>query len=404
MSILKSIFSLLKKDNFLCFFLVLSVYFAAINQVISILLTLVLLGIMIVNNRKIRLTSAFYFLVLFSLFFSISCYLQNIRPILTCIRYLVFPPMFFILGLKLTKGKMNYTSLVLLFALLSIALLLPLIRVVIPNIINYGLINISRTFSFNDSDSSRLSATLVGLNVSISLLGIGLLFGKAENLLQKRIRILYFALSLLGLLCIIHLVTRTGIFIILACIFFSTLLYFWFTKKGGIKIVIIISFIIVIIASFFYTKIQNSEAFTAYQSRDQDDNLMSAGSRTYRWKDALEKIPQYPFGWYKTTGKYGNYDTYYAHNLWLDIARMSGILPFLFFLIFTISTHKKIFKIIFSKNISSFIRFFVLNLSLIFFLSSFVEPVIEGSFQYLLLYILFLGCIENIYTSAFLKK
>ena len=112
--------------------------------------------------------------------------------------------------------------------------------------------------------------------------------------------------------------------------------------------------------------------FDAYSARNEDlDNVLTFSNRSYRWTDAFEKMFQYPFGWY---GKGKSY--VFVHNMWLDIAKYSGIIPFILLVIVTIKSFITNYKIL--KIRESALAFIFFSLNLCFFLVAFVEPLYGG--------------------------
>lgn len=64
--------------------------------------------------------------------------------------------------------------------------------------------------------------------------------------------------------------------------------------------------------------------------------------------------------------------------MWLDIARVAGLLAFIPFLIATILHGKNLLKLFRNRYITNFTAI-IISINVAMLLSSFVEPVIEGS-------------------------
>ena len=109
-----------------------------------------------------------------------------------------------------------------------------------------------------------------------------------------------------------------------------------------------------------------------------------------KWGVGLQNIFRFPFGWDVEEPQYG-----YAHNLWIDIARVSGIIPFVFFLIVTFMSYYKLLKMLMLKDMA--ITPLILGLHICFFLSLFVEPVIEALPLYFYLYLMLWGIQNEVY-------
>lgn len=110
---------------------------------------------------------------------------------------------------------------------------------------------------------------------------------------------------------------------------------------------------------------------------------------------ALTNVIDKPFG-------DGTLDT--AHNLWLDILKQTGWIPFMFLIVFTFSAVKNISIFIKSKNFSESNRFLVLSIIIAYFLNFFVEPIMKGAPYYFSSFCICLGCIEKINRISIQKK
>lgn len=242
-----------------------------------------------------------------------------------------------------------------------------------------GLINPLRIMGRSGVEDSSMAATLYGLNVS---LGLACLFGflsidKTERTVIHYFLVLSFALSLLTT---IHLVNRTGI--VLAAI--SLIVFLMYSNKGSKSTWIII---LLAIGILFYlsTKSGFREIFDAYTSRKdvEGHGFSDAGSRTEKWLDALSRLFSYPFGWYQ------DIEYTYTHNLWLDVARLTGIAPFIAIIGATIVSVKDTLRLYRIKG--DYFALVLTSILVVFYLESFVEPVMEGFDLYFYLMCMFIG-------------
>ena len=126
------------------------------------------------------------------------------------------------------------------------------------------------------------------------------------------------------------------------------------------------------------------EVFDAYSYRNEESG---DGGRRDKWLLGLQYVIKYPLGWITEGTQSG-----YVHNLWLDIARVSGIFPFILFLMATWLSYCKFFKLWRLNNMTIFPL--LLGMNICFLLSSMVEPVIEAVPLYFYLYIMMWG-IQN---------
>ena len=142
--------------------------------------------------------------------------------------------------------------------------------------------------------------------------------------------------------------------------------------------------ILVFILGLFLVKygVINEEILTAYQDREISStaNAYELGGRSDIWSDALQKFVTNPFGWPRVE---------YAHNLWLDIARVGGWLPLFFFILATIAWIKNSLRLI--KRPTTFILLlFSINIAML--IASFVEPVIDASMLFFSIMMMVWGC------------
>lgn len=242
-----------------------------------------------------------------------------------------------------------------------------------------GLINLSRTMGRSGVEDAVMAATLYGLNVS---LGLACMFGflsieKKERTLLHYLLPISFALSLLTT---VHLVNRTGL--VLVC--FSVIIFLFYSKKSSKATWIILIFVAALFA-YLSTKSDFASILDAYTSRGEVEGhgLSDAGSRTEKWLDAICRIFIYPFGWYK------DIDYTYTHNLWLDVARLTGIFPFIAILGATITSVTDTLKIYRIKG--DYCALTLISILVIFYLESFVEPVLEGFDLFFYLMCMFMG-------------
>ena len=121
--------------------------------------------------------------------------------------------------------------------------------------------------------------------------------------------------------------------------------------------------------------ILSGDILEAYQYRNENGySIESAGGRTELWMMSIENLFLHPMGWKQES---------YAHNLWLDMAKIGGWISLFPFIIATVIVLRKLL-LLFKNKCSLFAEgIFVLNLAV--FLAAFIEPVIEGSMSFFLL-------------------
>ena len=236
----------------------------------------------------------------------------------------------------------------------------------IESVISTGsVVNTSRLFYIDGDEGRKLTATLVGLGVSLGFIGLPMSILYKE---KKIIRGIFIIVFLLSLITTIHLVNRTGLVIgVLTLVI--TLLYYYRTNTRQLLIALILSFVVYLLLQKF--GVINQEVFDAYAARNEAD-VLTGGGRTERWSYALRQLFLSPFGWAENSGK----TEVFVHNMWLDIAKITGIIPFILLCFSTLSSFNTLGKLIRIKR--DVIVAMLLSLNVCFFCSCFVEPVYGG--------------------------
>jgi hypothetical protein len=138
--------------------------------------------------------------------------------------------------------------------------------------------------------------------------------------------------------------------------------------------------------------ILGSDVTEAYADREDnaDAESASAGGRTELWLDAVGNLFISPLGWQLDR---------YAHNLWLDIARVGGWLAFFPFVKATISYLLR-FKHVLKSASKDNTLLILLSINVAMLLNAFVEPVVDGSLSFfsllMLVWGLTVGCDKTI--------
>lgn len=255
--------------------------------------------------------------------------------------------------------------------------LLPLFLLTAQDMALTGLINDSRKMLLDLGEDDSKNATLYGLMASAGIGLIGTVFIKQQN---KWVKMGFILVAALSLLSVIHLVNRTGLVICAACLFVGFALS---TRMNVSKMLpILLAFIVV---GVFLTEsgILGGDVSEAYTDRegDVDSDSTSAGGRIKLWLDAIGNLFVSPLGWKLER---------YAHNLWLDIARVGGWLAFFPFVKATVSYMMKV-KTILRNGGENGTLMLLLSVNVAMLLNAAVEPVIDGSFSFFSLLMLIWG-------------
>lgn len=318
---------------------------------------------------------------LFSVFYCLIVFFNNgISSGFVFGSYFIAPVSFYLFG-KYIVDRYHSQDLLFTFLLFSIILFAAnLYYDTIIDIATNGFLNVSRELAIGDNDKV-MSATLYGLNVSLGISGVTAFFMWTRFSYKWVILVSLLALSITTVL---HLVNRTGLVIAVLCLIGTGVCY---SKKNIWRLVIPLFLCIGTLSLLIDYNVIDNAVFNVYEARaDMEDNVATAGGRTSRWLDAVAKMWKYPFGWFQDMMTFNGY----VHNLWLDIVRVAGLLPFICFFAATYFSIKSIFKLAIKASGNS-LFLFIVGLNICFFTSSFVEPVIEGFPLYLYLFLMLWG-------------
>lgn len=242
----------------------------------------------------------------------------------------------------------------------------------LEDIRNGELVNALRVIELD----RNLSATLYGLTVSVAMGGIAIIYAMPD-----RIKSLtawgYMLAFVLGLLTVIHLVNRSGLFTAVVT-FFVILVYL--SKLNPSKLILYVFVTIALVFMAVRFGLVSDEVFSAYETRSEydlafyEEGNAQFGGRGDRWTVSMGYLFTQPLGWATNT----SIRMVYAHNLWLDIARQCGIIPFILFLLATVNIIKIYIRIFRARTKDTFFAV-LLAVFISISLGCFVEPVIEGN-------------------------
>jgi len=327
--------------------------------------------------------SSFRWLVVFSLSFTFIWSYNSDFELGKTIYFVFYPPLFYLLGGYFIDKSINFNSIIKILLILIIAYSVIYLSNTIYDTINYGLINPLRSVGINDD--SLLGAKFQQVRASLAIAGVGLFFVPTVNSIEKKIKYFFLLLSFLGLFATIHYVNRTG----LALALFSVLIVsFKIIKKRSVLVGMFLVGLFLIIITIYLVNLSSVQGFIeSYEIRElsDEDNSSTFGGRVVRWYWALNIVSTHPWGDISNS-QYG-----YAHNLWLDVGRLSGIIPFISLIVFTVRSIIRAGKIVINKRLPMFFSCVLITLNLTFLLQSFVEPILESDPIFFCLFVLILG-------------
>lgn len=300
--------------------------------------------------------------------------------------HLCLTPLFlYSLGRYYTRRWQNEDNFLLLMLLLAVSLGSTHIYITMIDIVKIGIVNPQRSLTILENEEIQRSTTQRTIELSLCSFGLSIIFFKPHNSFQKSAKGFFIVLGLLALLCYVHYISRTGLVLSVVALLLGGLQ----AKKGNLRFILII-IIIVLFSVLLFNQTESFEVYELYRNRNTfDTSFWEAGGRKRRWGMAIIDILQYPWG-RKTSN-------YFAHNMWLDIGLQFGIIPFVCFVLFSVSNLKKAILIVVRKREGSLVRLCVISFYTLFFFSCFTEPIHLGAANYMFVYLMFCGMIDSIY-------
>ena len=259
------------------------------------------------------------------------------------------------------------------------------------SILEFGYMN-SRDVSLLVSGlvDRQLSATVMGSFFLMNMSFFPFVFIYTNDKTERRIKYILIALFVIGLIAVTNVSTRTGLLISviswLCAIFFNKTSTVF--KILGNTILLLLTIALFIFLSGSLNKILETDLYSRFIN-DEEDSLLN--SRSNIWEEAFKII-------FQTSD-----DNYidkqldiadYAHNLWLDVALKAGNYPLLILLIITIKYLITLGKILVMKLYTPFFRILLVGITVAFYSTFMVEPIMDGYFTLFCLYCFFFGFIN----------
>ena len=325
------------------------------------------------------------FLLILAFFSFGSILIYQGQTVLWASYYSVTSILMFFIGRYYLSNYYHEDILLLLLFFIAIVLAAPHIFVTIEDIYKFGLINPTRELKIFGDETIGRAITQRTIELSLCTLGFTMFFYMPEDKFQRRIRNCFIVIAVLSLLCFVHYVSRTGIAITLMAL--SVGLFFSGTSRGNYRSVIALLLLLVTIVVLAHNQL--SGIFDIYAAREiEGSSISNAGGRTGQWKEVFISIFAYPLGHSSST---------FAHNMWLDIGKVAGIIPFSLLALFSLSSLIRSFKIAKNRCYPRLIRMLVLSCSLCFLLSCYTECIHEGAPLYMFFYCMFCGMVNYVY-------
>jgi len=330
-------------------------------------------------------SSLFLFSVVYAIFYALNPGLGAQFIVI----YALIPTTLYISGKILAKEIGNENKIFWLLIVVGFVFSLPGALSILMDIATYGFVKVKRDVP-NIWSGDLQSATNMAAGFALNMCIPAFLVIRGQQLRKKGRLILLVTIYVISILCVLRLGSRTQIALSL-----FTLLVAIFYKMGkqnakkniGLFALIFIGFNLGV---SYLSLDTDSELLSAYADRadSKTNGASTAGGRTNKWEKSIIQMFKEPLGW--DLKEFG-----FSHNLWFDATRVGGLLSFFLLILFTLSTVKQILKLYRLNQQPKLLDGQLLLYCTSFFLSFFVEPILEGYFILFSLFCLVLGVLSS---------
>lgn len=366
------------KGYYICF--ILALYFIVIKS-FSLLNSLDKLGIL---------------LILFSLSYSVIYFFNTKDRTSLFVLYAISPITFYSLGKYFSIKYRSFKVYYFLFLFLALGYsFIPAISI-IYEIIGNGFVGERNVRLLTRHEESE--ATLLGAFFTMNMAAIGTIFVQSAKKIENKIKFISLGAFIISLLCVLRVASRTQLGIALISLL-VTISYLMLKQSFSKNIRLLITIAIPLVVIFFSISANSPFLNILEQRNNTEEQLLEVNGRAELWLASLNNLTTKPFGW-----KMHSDISSYSHNLWLDVDRIAGIIPFVFLSLYTISC---IFLVIKTLKIVPYNLYFnttILVLFIGFMAVFFVEPIIEGAYFLFLIFCFFIGILSGYVETGFLYK
>ncbi|MEL7268256.1 MAG: hypothetical protein AAGL34_01630 [Bacteroidota bacterium] len=307
--------------------------------------------------------------------------------------YAFIPTTLYISGKILQKELNNDLSAFWLLFFVGFVFSLPGIISILMDISANGFVKIKRDVT-NIWTGELQSATNVASGFALNMCIPGLLLLGWKTIQKKSHQFFLIGIYVISLICVLRLGSRTqialSVFTLIVAVFYKLRKQ---NARQNVGLIFLIFLSVNVVVSYA-TLDTDTELLSAYADRanSKTNSASTAGGRTQKWEKSIAQMFKEPLGW--DLREFG-----FSHNLWLDTARVGGILALFLLLLFTFGASKKIYKLYKLHNRPKLLNGQLILYCTCFFLSFFVEPILEG---YFILFSLF--CLTMGFVSTYLEN
>ena len=320
---------------------------------------------------------AFVLFFLFGTFYSVFATELSLNKYFT----LMFVcPMIYLVGkyIGLSEKDESLTNVLFIIALSTATIYM---LSVVGDIIKNGFYSDSRNIEIEGVGSDEeISATGIYSHLMVLTTFIVSLFTRMP--LKKKMLLATFAI--MAFVTSIRIQSRTAVVILIMVVVLALFINFRTIVKRNLFMVIISLGSLLFAVNYALT---NYEEELGILDRFQDDDVETGGYRTELASNVINKLSENPWG--------GLEHMQYAHNMWIDCARVAGLVPLFILLIITLLYVRSLWRIYKHKEDNSSGRTMVLIIGVSLFVYMNVEPILEGCPLLFAFFALFLGMMRG---------
>lgn len=383
-------------DNGILLILLLALYLInpfSINHYIGYLLTPIILihSNFIKKNLDFDLVLLLLFSAFYALFYSFNATAMQGKQFIVI--YALSPITFYLMGKFLIRNNLSPKGVYYILFVIGVLFSTSAVISVFINFQEGGFAQLDRTIPMF-WNGNPVSATIMGGFLTFNMC-IPALIITSQGKKGWAFNIAAAGLFIISLICVIRLGSRTQLGIFLTTSIFA-LLYIMprqTIKKNAWLLGLIAALVLYLIQNVSFDL--NADWLTTFAGRlsGGSDELVSGGGRMERWTKSLEYLISHPLGW--EIKEFG-----YSHNLWLDVLRVSGIIPFILLVVYSIRSYLQIKKTVNINKENIYLNALILIFSIAFLLLFMMEPIFEGLYTFFLVFCLFKGIVNKYHTNS----
>lgn len=308
----------------------------------------------------------------------------------TYLKYLIVPFLFYRAGIYFIRNNDDRKGIVrpLIYILFAFSFLIFISFAI--DIAARGLVSSSRNIQIVGTVSEAgMAATGINANLSVWIVMLALFFYPQIEKSDYKWIVPVLIISVIANLLTIRSATRTGTMQLFIAFFFLILYNFrnYKTKK-------IVFMAVAMLCALLFIRLAASGSIPLFDNllsrfTAASDDTQQLGGRVALWKYYGGQILEYPFGGML----YPHEISRFAHNVFLDVARVAGVIPMAALLLFVVLSLIKLVRVLRMDALPAQLKNMLLLLFVAFITSFMVEPIIEGCFNLFALFFFFCGMV-----------